>query len=239
MRSARRASVPRPSRQTPGSDEDQSLAGARSTLLPLLHPWRAVHECRHTFASLLIAAGVDLKAISTYDDGSGFACHVLIDPREINRPGVEREGQWILNEDLLWHVGRCLHILGRHAAENCGAWGDALVEVRIVGKEMRLAYFHRMAPGTLAQEIDGTRPLDGAVSRHTVVVDAIATAGQGLTAATRLVATDLFHAFGSPEVRQIAADGTLRAAHLGGDGGLRAWAEAHGSPVTDDAVAGG
>jgi len=66
----------------------------------------------------------------------------------------------------------------------------------------------------------------------------VATVGSALSAATRLVATDLFHAFGSPEVRQIAGDGALRARYLGGDGELRAWAEQHGIAVSDETVAG-
>jgi hypothetical protein len=163
-----------------------------------------------------------------------------MDPREIGRQaGVERAGHWVLNEDLLWNLGRCLHVLGRHAAENCGAWGDALVEARVVGEGMRLAYLSRIGPGGgLAQEIEDARQLDGASSRHTVVVEAIATAGPGLSAATRLVATDLFHAFGAPEVRQIAGNDALRIRYLGGDGDLRRWAEPLGIELSDEAVAG-
>lgn len=170
-----------------------------------------------------------------FDDGTGFACTRLLDAR---RGTDEGPGTWILNEQLVWKLGRCLHLLGRHAVENCGAWGDALVEPRLVGPAMRLAYLHRMGGFEHTEQIAGGRELEKAVSRHSVVAEAACIVGPDLAAATRLIATDLFHAFGSPEVRQIAADGTLRARYLGGDGELRAWAEQHGIPVSDETVAG-
>jgi hypothetical protein len=70
------------------------------------------------------------------------------------------------------------------------------------------------------------------------VVEALATVGPALATATRLVATDLFHAFGSPEVRQITPDGALRSGYLGGDAELRPWAEQRGIEVSDETVPG-
>jgi hypothetical protein len=171
-----------------------------------------------------------------YDDGSGFACRRLSDPRRTmsgDHPGV-----WILNEELLWELGRCLHLLGRHAAGNCGAWGDGLLEARVVGQDMRLAYQHWMSGFGFPEAVQGGQVLQGASSRHTVLVEAIAAVSQALSAATRLVATDVFHAFGSPEVRQITADGALRAGYLGGSSDLQAWAEQHGIQLSDEPVAG-
>jgi len=86
-----------------------------------------------------------------YDDGTGFACRRLTDPR--TGPKGERPGSWVLNEALVWDLGRCLHLLGRHAAENCGAWGDALLDARVVGQNMRLAHLHRMGGFGHAEEI--------------------------------------------------------------------------------------
>jgi hypothetical protein len=170
-----------------------------------------------------------------FDDGAGFAASQLFDPRQDAGEGA---GSLIINEQLLWKLGRCLHVLGRHAVENCGAWGDALVEARLVGHSMRLAYLHRMGAFAHAEEVSGGRELDEAVSRHTIVVEAAATMGPALTASVRLMATDLFHAFGSKEVRQIAPDGALRARYLGEERELRAWAESHGIDVSDETVAG-
>jgi hypothetical protein len=48
---------------------------------------------------------------------------------------------WIDNETLAFMLARELRLLGRHAVENAGCWGDCLVEAQIVGdREMRLAY---------------------------------------------------------------------------------------------------
>jgi hypothetical protein len=170
-----------------------------------------------------------------FDDGTGFACTPLLDARRGTDEGADT---WVLNEQLVWKLGRCLHLLGRHAVENCGAWGDALVEARLVGQAMRLAYLHRMGGFEHPEQIAGGREIQKASSRHTIVAEATCIVGPDLAVATRLIATDLFHAFGSPEVRQIAADGTLRASYLGGDGELRAWAEQHGIAVSDETVAG-
>jgi hypothetical protein len=139
---------------------------------------------------------------------------------------------------LVLNLGRCLHLLGRHAVENCGAWGDALVEARLAGESMRLAYVHRMGGGERAEEITGGRELQEAVSRHTILVEAASTVGPSLAIATRLIATDLFQAFGCPEVRQVDGAGALRARYLGGDGELRAWAQRHGIAVTYDTLPG-
>jgi hypothetical protein len=173
--------------------------------------------------------------VELFEDGTGFACTHLSDVRD---PRSEHPDTWILNEGLVLNLGRCLHLLGRHAVENCGAWGDALVGVRLVGHAMRLAHLQRTGGPERAAEIAGGRELQEAVSRHTLVVEAASTLGPALSAATRLVATDLFHAFGSAEVRQIDGAGTLRARYLGGDGELRAWAEQHGITVSDETVAG-
>jgi hypothetical protein len=175
-----------------------------------------------------------------FDDGAGFACRLLPDARTDSTQA--RTGTWVLNEALVWELGRCLHLLGRHAVENAGAWGDAVVEARLVGRAMKLAYRQLVMQGGAAfgwtHEVPQGRELDEAASRHTIVVEAASRIGPDFTGAARLIATDLFHAFGSPEVRQIDAAGALRARHLGGNGELRAWAERQSITVTDEAVIG-
>jgi hypothetical protein len=168
-------------------------------------------------------------------DGSGFAAVGRFDPRR--RPG-EGTGTWVLNEDLLLAVARTLHLLGRHASENTGAWGDALVEAQVIGTELQLTYLDQW--GLSAQPIEGGRTLEGPLSsRHTLPLDAVVGRDQDLLASARLVATDLFHAFGSPEVRQIAADGKLRIRHIHGDHAeLRRFAEERGVEITEEVLAG-
>src|SRR5207244_11747967 len=102
------------------------------------------------------------------------------------------------------------------------------------------AWIQALAPGAARPAaVQGGRPLAVAESGRTVLVEATATVGPELVAATRLVVTDLFHAFGSAEVRQITPNGALRIRHLGGDPALREWAERHGIAVSDELVPGG
>jgi hypothetical protein len=175
-----------------------------------------------------------------FDDGAGFACTYVSDARD---PRGDHEDMWIPTEKLMWAIGRCLLLLGRHAARNCGAWGDALVEVKLVeqtGRPMRLAWMQTLYAGLEEPvEVDRGRPLPVAESKRTVLVEAIAAIGPDLVAAARLVATDLFHAFGSAEVRQIAPDNALRIRHLGSEAALRQWAAQHGIAVSDELVPGG
>jgi hypothetical protein len=175
-----------------------------------------------------------------FDDGAGFACTHIFDARG---PHDEYEEICVLDETLIWDVGRCLHLVGQHAARNCGAFGDALVEARLIsgaGQAMRLVFLQRVPAGLeRVAEIARGRALGTADGRRTIVIEAVATIGADLAVATRLLATELFHAFGSPEVPQIAPDGALRLRHLGGDGALRTWAEQHGIAVSDEIVAGG
>ena len=170
-----------------------------------------------------------------FDDGTGFACTDVFDARD--RLG-EHDDLWVLNERLIWDVGRCLRLLGMHAVQNCGASGDAIVAVKLVaktGQPMRLVWMQPFVPGMeRPAEIRYGRPVEAAESRQKVSLDEIAAVGPDLLVATRLVATDLVHAFGSPEVRQIAPDGRLRIRHLGGERELRHWAEKHGIDVSDE-----
>lgn len=170
-----------------------------------------------------------------HTNGCGFAAVPLFDAGR--RPG-EGTGTWVLNEDLLLTVARTLHLLGRHASDNTGAWGDALVEAQVIGTELQLAYLDQW--GISAEPIEGGRTLDGPLSsRHTLPLDAIAGRDQDLLTSARLVATDLFHAFGSPEVRQIAADGKLRIRHIHGDHAeLRRFAEERGVEITEEVLTG-
>jgi hypothetical protein len=103
-----------------------------------------------------------------HGDGSGFAGVRLVDPRQ--SPG-ERAGTWILNEELLFSLARTLGFLGRHSTEHAGAHGDALVEARVIGEQMRLAYLDRWAH---PNAIEGGSVLDHPItSRHTLTLDAL------------------------------------------------------------------
>ena len=80
------------------------------------------------------------------------------------------------------------------------------------------------------EEIAGGRALSSpVVSRRTAVIDGLARPGPQPLVTARLLATDIFHAYGSPEVRQITPDGQLRVRYIHGvDAQRRTWAERNG-----------
>jgi Putative DNA-binding domain len=171
--------------------------------------------------------------LELHSDGSAFAGVRLVDPRQSQREPI---GILVLNETLLWDIARCLRVVGRHATDHTGVWGDVLVEACVIGSEMQLSYLDQW--GASAHPIEGGQTLDGPLaSRHTLVVDALVAADQDLLASTRLVASDLFNAFGSAEVLQITPNGTLRIRHIHGDhADIRRLAEQGGAEITEEPV---
>jgi integrase len=63
----------------------------------------ALHECRHTFASLLIAAGVNAKAISTYMGHASV--QITYDRYGHLMPGAEEEAAGLLDAYLARSAG--------------------------------------------------------------------------------------------------------------------------------------
>ncbi|MBA2579299.1 MAG: tyrosine-type recombinase/integrase, partial [Thermoleophilaceae bacterium] len=57
-----------------------------------------LHECRHTFASLMIAAGVNAKALSTYMGHANIA--ITLDRYGHLMPGNEEEAAGLLDAYL-------------------------------------------------------------------------------------------------------------------------------------------
>jgi hypothetical protein len=171
-----------------------------------------------------------------YVDGAGFAAYRLQDPRQ-NADGTDT---WIVNEHLVMALARAMKLLGRHAVENTGAAGDVVLEAKLVGSlPLRLAYLHHIGPASIPEEVDGGRAIGHANSRHTLPLGALVGGAQELLAASRLVATDLFNAFGSPEVRHIAADGSLRPGYFGlGWQQVARIAGEDGVSITEEAVPG-
>jgi len=67
-----------------------SPAWAQAGLAPI-----TLHECRHTFASLMIAAGVNAKALSTYMGHANIA--ITLDKYGHLMPGNEAEAAGMLD----------------------------------------------------------------------------------------------------------------------------------------------
>jgi len=81
-----------------------------------------LHECRHTFASLMIAAGVNAKALSTYMGHSAVA--VTFDRYGHLMPGNENEAARILDAYLARDLARTGGNTLNHAGVG-GSWKTA------------------------------------------------------------------------------------------------------------------
>ena len=99
--------------------EDEELFFGRTAVEPF-HPealqhradrsWKAadleritLHECRHTFASLMIAAGVNAKALSTYMGHANIS--ITLDRYGHLMPGSENEAAGLLDAYLEAEIG--------------------------------------------------------------------------------------------------------------------------------------
>ena len=81
---------------------DESLKGGKGgfplTLVRRPRPCWDLHECRHTFASLMIAAGVNAKALSTYMGHASIT--ITLDRYGHLMPGNEEEAAGLLDPYL-------------------------------------------------------------------------------------------------------------------------------------------
>jgi hypothetical protein len=73
------------------------------------------------------------------------------------------------------------------------------------------------------------------VGTHTISLDAVTSSAVEWMAATRLLSTDLVHAFGLPEVIHITEEGHLNRTYLG-DQAVAGWRSATGIPVVDHTI---
>ena len=168
-----------------------------------------------------------------HTNGDGFCC------TDVGRIHPQWSGEGLGPRDipgltLIWSVARELRLLGRHATENAGAWGDALVETRLVGNQLNLT---RPAHGGHFQDDWNERPLEGPLlSQHTVPLSSLVQSDQELLGAARLVVTDHFNEFGCPEVREIDPYGRIRIGYVVEKGRVREMAERSGVEVTEDPV---
>lgn len=73
------------------------------------------------------------------------------------------------------------------------------------------------------------------ISQHTIAIEDLLER-QPTLAVTRQLLTEVFHAFGSPEVRQVRADGALRARHFHRQAEIRQWADGADVEITEETV---
>src|SRR5919197_5268806 len=75
----------------------------------------SLHECRHTFASLMIAAGVNAKALQTFMGHASIT--VTLDLYGHLMPGAEAEAASLLNAYLGRFEGVRGEIVGKSSAD--------------------------------------------------------------------------------------------------------------------------
>jgi integrase len=86
----------------PSTISRAKAAWAKAGLAPI-----ALHQCRHTYASFMIAAGVNAKSLSTYMGRSSIT--VTLDRYEHLMPGAEGEAALLLDSYLGREASRSAH----------------------------------------------------------------------------------------------------------------------------------
>lgn len=133
-------------------------------------------------------------------------------------------------ETLLVTIARCLYVAARHAAENCGGYGEAVVEARLgAPSPLRLYYLDR---GQFLQQVGDRSTPPPLTSRGVFTVESLLEP-RGVLEATRALDSEFVHAMGSAEVFQIAPGGALRLGYWTGQDELRRWAEQNDVPVAE------
>jgi hypothetical protein len=166
-----------------------------------------------------------------YRDGSGFTCEKVSHPSHFGNQPERPQRVLVPNANLIWEVARALRLLGRHAVENSGAWGEAVVVARLGGKSMVLTY---LMDGRFEQQYT-EKGFDGPIdSRHTLLLESIAGEDQDLLASSRLVVGDLVNALGSSEINQIDPEGRIRTQYVRTDAQFIQFAEDCGVELSGD-----
>jgi hypothetical protein len=191
-------------------------------------------------ATPVAGVGVDRYTIGTvYEDPGNRPAHVYAECHTdgaaaagvvLYRRNNEQDETTVFNTDLVWRATRALRLIGRHALR-AGAYGDATVELRLVGRNMNLGYYR----DGIAERYRNPLVMQEARSRHTLTLESIAGEPQQLFAAVKVMLGQIFNAFGHAEIAHIADDGTLRLRYFA-DPQLAAWAEARGVATTSDTV---
>lgn len=158
--------------------------------------------------------------VELHTDGSAFAAaavwNLTADTPQGRLADGSDETPWLEDEHLVTQLIALMRLSVEHAVEHCGVGRDAAVRVSLNGYDRgdgRYRYparlMHRRRLGLIEprSRVEVPRP---AVSLHTIDVASCFGAGRELLVGCRLVLTDIYQAFGVPEVEQISEDGALR-----------------------------
>jgi len=174
-----------------------------------------------------------------HDDGAGVFAAVVAEERRDPVSGATPPLS-IGDEAAVNVVMSGLRFLGSHARDRAAATGDALVRVFIypMNPRRQIMLSHGRFHG-VEQQL-GAHILTGPENpaERVLPLDSIATAGPELLSASYLLLTELFQAFGWPEVVQVTREGVLRRRYWNAQlqGTVVRWAELHGIEVTDETV---
>lgn len=129
-----------------------------------------------------------------------------------------------------------LHHLARHARDRAATAGSALVKATLVpsdGCTMEIGHNRHF------RDSRSSVPAAEAVTAESAAdIDDLADPGPELVAAAGRLADELAQSFGIAELGQFSRDGEIRIRYWDTEGHsqLRAWAEAHGVTVTEEAL---
>ena len=95
-----------------------------------------------------------------------------------------------------------LRLLGAHAVDNAGAYGDALTEVRVTGEDVKLVLIDNVG-GSLSI-VRAPLTSGPVISRHTLSLAALRGTHADRLLSTRILLTDVMQFFGIAELREVA-----------------------------------
>ena len=172
---------------------------------------------------------------SFYSDGATYCALQLTSRVRAQQPPPKLFG--LSDEEVVLSCAGMLRLAASHSVVNAGTGGDALVSLAVAycGKDP-LVMGH-VRSDSWWHEYVGSRPLAGVAQLppHTIDAGAVLSDVKERLVASRMVLTDLFHAFGIPEVYQVDAAGALRSLYWS-HGALDPWEAAKEVPRVDERV---
>lgn len=154
-------------------------------------------------------------------DGAAVAMHRLFSGRDLE----EGEDHPVFHTGLTWETAKALNVVAAHAAR-AGSWGELAIETAVFGPRRYLA---RLDYGHFPTPIANVRSVGhDLVARRTVDLADVRVGPRELLAATRVLLTDIFNAFGAAEVMVLTREGGINAHYA--DQGLASWAEQNDVP---------
>jgi hypothetical protein len=184
-----------------------------------------------------------LSADLHYDGAGTFAAFVLGRQWSQDSPSTgEPEVRPIDDEMVVNGILSGLRFLARHARDRAAAGGNALIRARLypVGGQqpLGLTYSRGFVSGFGDPLGDRIITSTGPSPERMASLDALATDGHDLIAATYLLATDVFQEFGWAEAAQLTSDGRIRLRYWKGEwqSPMERWAAQAGIATTQETL---